>query len=70
MNTKKNRPGFKKYKSLLSIRGSNNRAKGITSHICQALCEVRLIEEGKLKAQTMDELLDELDETPTMPSDP
>lgn len=69
MNTKKNVPEFKKHKSLLSIKGGNNKANDITSHICQALCEVRLIEEGKLKAQTMDELLDELDETPTMPSD-
>ena len=32
----------------------------LTSRICKALCEVKMIREGKLKAKTADELFDEL----------
>ncbi len=58
----KNRPILKEYKSLLSIKIANSKAYNITSRICQALHEVKMIKEGKLKAKTMDELLDGLTE--------
>ena len=32
----------------------------LTGKICQALREVKMMREGKLKAKTIDELLDEL----------
>lgn len=58
---KKNRPIQNDYSSLLSIKIANSRANNITSRICQALREVKLIKEGKLKAKTIDELLYNLD---------
>lgn len=36
------------------------KAKDLTEGICQALREVKMIEEGKLKAKSIDELFDEL----------
>lgn len=59
---KKNRLIRNERKSLLSIKMANNKANNITSRICQALHEVKMIKRGKLKAKTMDELLDELAE--------
>lgn len=32
----------------------------LTSRICKALCEVKMIRDGKLKAKTVDELFEEL----------
>jgi len=54
-----------KYKSLLSIKKANSKANNITSRICQALREVKMIKEGKLKVKSMDELLDGLDSKTT-----
>lgn len=54
-----------KYKTLLSIQKANSKANNITSRICQALREVKMIKEGKLKVKSIDELLDGLDSEAT-----
>jgi hypothetical protein len=41
-------------------RRSKKKSAVLTARICQALQDVKLIREGKLKAMTMEEFLDEL----------
>lgn len=54
---KKKGPKIRKYKSLFDIKRGNRKENNITSRICQALREVMLMRDGKLKELSMDELL-------------